>query len=220
MENPFSAVAIAATAEVIVDTKEQVSYQTTKMQREIILTKLKEKGCRITKQRLRLIDIILQNECSSCKEIFYRALEEDDKLGVATVYRMVNLLEEIGAISRKNMYKVAYSENCMMENACTIELDDGSVHHLSAKKWNSVIRAGLKSCGYLADQKVTNVTINDRYMNENGKFELNQSGLVAYSHGEYYGLGERVGTFGYSVRKKKDTCGRKRRKNYSGKNSK
>ena len=46
-----------------------------------------------------------------------------------------------------------------MENACTIELDDGSVHHLSAKKWNSVIRAGLKSCGYLADQKVTNVTI-------------------------------------------------------------
>ena len=93
MENPFSAVAIAATADVIVDTKEQVSYQTTKMQREIILTKLKEKGCRITKQRLRLIDIILQNECSSCKEIFYRALEEDDKLGVATVYRMVNLLE-------------------------------------------------------------------------------------------------------------------------------
>ena len=107
MENPFSVAVTAATVEVIVDTKEQVSYQTTKMQREIILTKLKEKGCRITKQRLRLIDIILQNECSSCKEIFYRALEEDDKLGVATVYRMVNLLEEIGAISRKNMYKVA-----------------------------------------------------------------------------------------------------------------
>lgn len=36
MENPFSAVAIAATAEVIVDTKEQVSYQTTKMQRDHI----------------------------------------------------------------------------------------------------------------------------------------------------------------------------------------
>ena len=40
---------------------------------------------------------------------------------------------------------------------------------------------------------------------------------IAYSHGEYYGLGERVGTFGYSVRKKKDTCGRKRRKNYEEK---
>ena len=62
MENPFSAAVIAATVEVIVDTKEQVSYQTTKMQREIILTKLKEKGCRITKQRLRLIDI-MQRAC-------------------------------------------------------------------------------------------------------------------------------------------------------------
>ena len=67
--------------------------------------------------------------------------------------------------------------------------------------------------------EVTNVTIEDKYLNEQGKFELNQAGLITYSHGEYYGLGERVGTFGYSVRKKKDTCGRKRRKNYSGKNS-
>lgn len=90
------------------DIKEQVSYQKTQMQREMILEKLKGKGCRITKQRLRLIDIILENEISSCKEIFYKALELDDKIGVATVYRMVNLLEEIGAISRKNMYRVAY----------------------------------------------------------------------------------------------------------------
>ena len=131
MENPFSAVAIAATAEVIVDIKEQVSYQTTKMQREIILTKLKEKGCRITKQRLRLIDIILQNECSSCKEIFYRALEEDDKLGVATVYRMVNLLEDIGAINRKNMYRISCSMNCNKENVCVIGLDDRTICSLS-----------------------------------------------------------------------------------------
>ena len=36
MENPFSAAAIAVTAEVIVDTTEQVSYQTTKMQRDHI----------------------------------------------------------------------------------------------------------------------------------------------------------------------------------------
>lgn len=90
------------------DIKQQVNSQTTQMQREMILEKLKEKGCRITKQRLHLIDIILENEVSSCKEIFYKALELDDKIGVATVYRMINLLEEIGAISRKNMYRVAY----------------------------------------------------------------------------------------------------------------
>lgn len=90
--------------------KEQQSGQNTQIQREIILTKLREKGCRITRQRLNLIDIILENEISSCKEIFYKALDLDDKVGVATVYRMVNLLEEIGAISRKNMYKVEYTE--------------------------------------------------------------------------------------------------------------
>lgn len=141
------------------DIKEQVSYHKTQMQKEMILEKLKEKGCRITRQRLNLIDIILENDCSSCKEIFYRALEQDEKMGVATVYRMVNLLEEIGAINRKNMYRVAYSENCTMENACTIELDDGTVHQLSAKMWNSVILFGLQACGYLKEQRVTSVAI-------------------------------------------------------------
>ena len=157
MENPFSAVVTAATVEVIVDTKEQVSYQTTKMQREIILTKLKEKGCRITKQRLRLIDIILQYECSSCKEIFYRALEEDDKLGVATVYRMVNLLEEIGAISRKNMYRISSCEACCQENGCTVRLSDDTVCKLPSEVWKQVVREGLKNMGYIGDQDIESI---------------------------------------------------------------
>ena len=139
--------------------KDQGDYKRTQMQKDLIIQKLKEQGLRITKQRLILLDIILEEDCSCCKEIYYKASQKDDKIGSATVYRMINTLEEIGAISRKNMYRVDCSPECRKENACTIELDDGSVHHLSAKKWNSVIRAGLKSCGYLADQKVTNVTI-------------------------------------------------------------
>ena len=54
---------------------------------------------------------------------------------------------------------------------------------------------------FLAD--VTGVQVSSRYMNENGKFELNKTGLLAYSHGEYLGLGKKIGTFVYSVRKKK-----------------
>lgn len=50
--------------------------------------------------------------------------------------------------------------------------------------------------------KVTAVTVDDSYMNEADKFELNKTGLLAYSHGEYIGLGEKIGTFGYSVKKK------------------
>ena len=38
-----------------------------------IIEKLRENGCRITKQRLALLDIILEGKCTSCKEIFYKA---------------------------------------------------------------------------------------------------------------------------------------------------
>lgn len=43
------------------------------MQREEILERLREQGCRITKQRQLLLDIILQEEYSCCKEIYYKA---------------------------------------------------------------------------------------------------------------------------------------------------
>lgn len=49
--------------------------------------------------------------------------------------------------------------------------------------------------------EVTNVTVEDRYLDENGRLNLNQAGLIAYSHGEYFELGKKVGSFGYSVRK-------------------
>ena len=51
--------------------------------------------------------------------------------------------------------------------------------------------------------RVLSVQVDDAYMDESGKFCLNETGLLAYSHGEYMGLGKQIGTFGYSVRKKK-----------------
>lgn len=62
--------------------------------------------------------------------------------------------------------------------------------------------------------KVEVVQVDERYMNETGKFELNDTQLLAYSHGEYYTLGKKLGTFGYSVRKQ--TPGKKK-KNKKGK---
>lgn len=51
--------------------------------------------------------------------------------------------------------------------------------------------------------EVVHVGVEDRYMDESGKFCLNKTGLAVYSHGEYFGLGESLGTFGYSVRRRK-----------------
>lgn len=50
--------------------------------------------------------------------------------------------------------------------------------------------------------EILGVTIDDNYMDETGKFNLNSTGLVTYSHGEYYTLGDKIGKFGYSVQKK------------------
>lgn len=49
--------------------------------------------------------------------------------------------------------------------------------------------------------RIEDVMISEKYMNETGKFELNRTGLVTYSHGEYFVLGEKLGKFGYSVKK-------------------
>lgn len=49
--------------------------------------------------------------------------------------------------------------------------------------------------------EVVSVNIDDKYMDSTGKFNLNEAGLVSYSHGEYFEIGEKLGKFGYSVNK-------------------
>ena len=54
---------------------------------------------------------------------------------------------------------------------------------------------------FVAD--VLNVIADDRYIDpETGAFDLASSGLMAYCHGGYFALGEKLGKFGFSVKKK------------------
>ena len=139
--------------------KESKNYRRTNMRKEQIFQKLREKGCRITKQRQRLLDVILREECASCKEIYYKAREEHIKIGMATVYRMVNLLEEIGAISRKNMYRLSFYMDGNRDIVCVVELDDHTVCRLSAGTWNRVMREGMKVCGYIDGQQIVGIVM-------------------------------------------------------------
>ena len=50
--------------------------------------------------------------------------------------------------------------------------------------------------------EVVNIQVSEEYLDETGAFRLADAKLLAYSHGRYYGLGQELGTFGYSVRKK------------------
>ncbi len=60
---------------------------------------------------------------------------------------------------------------------------------------------------FLAD--VVAVHTDEKYMDETQKFHLEQAESIMYSHGSYFGCGELLGTFGYSVRKKNLTFGTK-----------
>lgn len=53
---------------------------------------------------------------------------------------------------------------------------------------------------FLAD--VLAVHADEAYIDKNNRFRLNDAGLLVYSHGEYLAGGRKVGTFGYSVKKK------------------
>ena len=56
------------------------------------------------------------------------------------------------------------------------------------------------------------VTVDDKYLDEKGRFDLNGADLISYSHGEYFKLGKKVGKFGYSVAKKQNKKAVKKKK--------
>lgn len=51
--------------------------------------------------------------------------------------------------------------------------------------------------------EVLGVDVDGAYLDERGRFDMNRAGMMVYSHGEYFGLGKKLGTFGYSVRRRK-----------------
>ena len=73
---------------------------------EEVIRQLKEKGYRITDQRKMLLRIILENEYSSCKEIYFAAKKIDDKVGIATVYRTIQLLEDMELIHKEMVVRI------------------------------------------------------------------------------------------------------------------
>lgn len=51
--------------------------------------------------------------------------------------------------------------------------------------------------------KIVSVNVEENLINENGKLQLGKAKLVAFSHGDYLELGKKVGSFGFSVKKKR-----------------
>ena len=77
------------------------SQEKIKSGKDQLLTTLRANGIKITKQRRLVIDIIMNQEFHTCKDIHRYANSIDPKIGVATVYRMVKTLETVGVVNRK-----------------------------------------------------------------------------------------------------------------------
>lgn len=60
--------------------------------------------------------------------------------------------------------------------------------------------------------EIVAVNVDDSAFNDAGKIDFIKCGLIAYAHGEYFRLGKRLGSFGFSVQKKK-----KKRRDAGGK---
>ena len=132
-------------------------YQRSNMQRSAIMNRLRQAGCRITKQRKIILDIILQEECTCCKEIYFLASKRDPNIGMATIYRMINLLEEIGALKRKRAYRICNEESPV--HICSVKLDDYTSIRLDGEKLRQVIEKGMESFGYQHDRRVRSISM-------------------------------------------------------------
>ncbi len=54
---------------------------------------------------------------------------------------------------------------------------------------------------FIAD--IAAVNVDDSILSEDGKLKIEQAGLIAYAHGSYFTLGRKIGSFGFSCKKKR-----------------
>ncbi len=50
--------------------------------------------------------------------------------------------------------------------------------------------------------QVVMVHVSEEFLDEKGKFHLERANPIVYSHGTYFALGEELGSFGYSIKKR------------------
>ena len=56
----------------------------TTREKDMILEKFRNRGMRITKQRRLILDIVFEQDCTSCKEIYYQASKRDNECSISS----------------------------------------------------------------------------------------------------------------------------------------
>lgn len=103
---------------------------------EILREKLKQTGFKITPQRRAIIEVLLQNDAKhlSSEQIYDLVKVDCPEIGLATVYRTMQVLDEVGAIS-----KLSLDDGCIRYEINLNKEDSHNHHHLICKKCSKII---------------------------------------------------------------------------------
>lgn len=97
----------------------------------------------------------------------------------------------------KKFERCGLTEEPGVENSCPMILESP----ISIEcKVTDIISLGSHDM-FIAD--IVSVHVSDALINKNGKLCIEKAKLAAYAHGDYYALGKKLGTFGFSAAKKK-----------------
>lgn len=135
---------------------ESIGFSHPTINKEEIIRRLRKKGYRITTQRKFLIDIILESENICCKEVYYNAYKKKARIGIATIYRFLNTLEEIGAIEKKNNYQVCdggFHSVC----SCIVEYCSGEKQTIDRDELYRAVEEGIRKLGIGKEEGIQNI---------------------------------------------------------------
>ncbi|WP_333783092.1 Fur family transcriptional regulator [Lutispora saccharofermentans] len=133
---------------------------------EILKKKIKEKGFKFTPQRKSILDVIIANEGKhlSAEEIYEMVKNNCPDIGLATVYRTMQILDEAGMVYKHNFddgrsrYELYHDEdhqhhhliciNCGKVVEVEEDLLEQLEHEVESKYDFSIINHNLKFFGY------------------------------------------------------------------------
>ena len=120
--------------------------------------------------------------------------------------KLVRSVDRAGVITGKDIDKF---EACGLRRTPSVAVSCPTVADCPIAlecKVTDVVSLGTHDM-FIAD--IVAVTVDDSVIDEEGKLRIEKAGLMAYAHGTYFELGKKIGTFGFSVRKKKKAPRRK-----------
>ena len=134
-----------------------VTFRTRKAPKEEIIEEMKKRGFRITSQRSLILDVIISSEYTCCKEIFYQVNRIDHRIGIATIYRMVKTLEEMGVIDRRNLYRISKEQAVEPLEGLECELEDERIIRLSRDEIKLALSQWLKHQGISVEYEIVDL---------------------------------------------------------------